>query len=583
MGGLEPVPDHDVASVRRRSERDDAVADVTERRQEAREPSPVLVSSPTSVAEFAEVLVDEVVGDARRHRIGVAGGERRQIPLDDLGTTVHLRDGPGVDLWSNDVVAHDDADDDADDGARGASPWERDDWVPDSAVPDATVFGADRARIPGSSRAASVGGAPGEPPPEAFADPEDDERRSSSTFARKAIAAGIVIALVVGSAGALLRSGDDSETPSPEGTAPPADESPATTEVPAMTTAPSTTQVVTLEAAGVAAAAGGDTGALPAFEVGRIPSWAERSILVPEPLGAIAPTEVIALSQSDVLSVTEFPTGRSRSIDVAGLGPGLQLAVGDGTIVVFNSTNVMQIRDGEPVVVSSVPDGIIFLEPWTGTDQFIVTTPATGPSTPEQELVLRADGSLVALDERLAEEVRFWSRSFSPAGDTLLTRPGGVYAVAPDGVARRISTGDLLATGDAHWAIEECDESLRCAYSVIAWDTGAVTPGVLDVIESFGFIDPATRISPDGKSIVYRSDTDGSGQRRLLDVATGETFDAGRINQLRYSDAWATDSSGIFISDRVVEFIDRRSRLRTPIDDLGRVRAVATGPFSSFG
>lgn len=490
-------------------------------------------------------------------------------------------------------MAADDADDDADKGAdaganRGAdraSPWERDDWVPDSAVPDAAVFGA--GRRPGSQRAVNAGGVPGEPPPEAFADPDADERRSSGTFARKAIAAGIVIALVVGSAGALLRDGGDSESPSPERTTPPAGESPATTEVPAPTTAPttapSTTQVVTLEAAGVAAAAGDDGTALPTFEVGQVPSWAERTIVVPEPLGTIAATEVIALSRSDVLSVTEFPTGRSRSIDVSRLGPGLQLAVGDGTIALFNSTDVMQIRDQEPVVVSSVPDGIIFLESWTGTDQFIVTTPATGPRAPELELVLRADGSLVPLDARLADEVRFWSRSFSPAGDTLVTRPGGVYAIGPDGEARRISTGDLLAIGDTHWAIEECDASLRCAYSVIAWDTGEVRPGELDVIESFGFIDPATRISPDGRSIVYRSDTDGSGQRRLLDVATGDTFDAGRINQLRYSDSWAADSSGIFISDGLVEFVDRESKRRTPLDDLGRVRAVATGPFASVG
>ena len=193
---------------------------------------------------------------------------------------------------------------------------------------------------------------------------------------------------------------------------------------------------------------------------------------------------------------------------------------------------------------------------------------------------MRPDGSLELLDNRFTTETSFFSRVFSPFGDALFTAPGGVYAVGPDGDARRISTGRLLATGSRHWAIEECDEALRCAYSIIEWDTGTVTPGVLDPIDGFGFLDPSTRISPDGRSIVYRADSDGSGRRQILDVATGASVQAGRINQLVYPDSWATDSSGVFFVDQLLQFVDRTNGTVTEIEGLDRVRTVAVGDFA---
>ena len=190
----------------------------------------------------------------------------------------------------------------------------------------------------------------------------------------------------------------------------------------------------------------------------------------------------------------------------------------------------------------------------------------------------RTDGSVEMLDNPFVDETSFFSRVFSPLGDALFTAPGGVYAVGADGAARRISPGRLLATGSRHWAIEECDETLRCAYSIIEWDSGTVTSGVLDVIDQFGFIDPSTHISPDGRSIAYRGDTDGSGRRRILDVATGDSVQAGRINQVVYPDSWAADSSGVFFTDRFLQFVDRVNGTVTAIEDLDRIRTVATRP-----
>ena len=109
-------------------------------------------------------------------------------------------------MWSNDAVA-----DDPDD----ASPWTRDDWVPDSAVPDDNVFGV---------RSRSTVGPPSavEPPPEDFDAPASDARTPGSTAIRRVVAAGVVIALLVGSAGALLRDDGSPET-APDSSAAPAD------------------------------------------------------------------------------------------------------------------------------------------------------------------------------------------------------------------------------------------------------------------------------------------------------------------------------------------------------------------------
>ena len=470
-------------------------------------------------------------------------------------------------MWSNDAVA-----DDSDD----ASPWMRDDWVPDSAVPDENVFGVKQRSTLGEP-------SPAEPPPEAFDDPDDDDRTPGSSAIRRVVAGAVIIALLVGSAGALLRNDDEPEI-EPEPSSTRADN---VTSVPAAATPdtipPTSANLVTvpvLPASGDPATPADLALVAPPFVVGDLPPWAERTITVPEPLAAMAPTEVVTLSRTGVLSVTEFPSGRTRSIDVSAVGADPQLAFGDAAIVVFDSTTLLQIRDGETVVESELRDGIIFVQSWTGTGNFIVTTPTTGPRAPEQDWLLRSDGSLELLDNRFVAETSFFSRVFSPFGDALFTAPGGVYAVDAADDARRISTGTLLATGSRHWAIEECDEELRCAYSIVEWDSGAVTPGVLDSIDGFGLLDPSTRISPDGRSIAYRGDTDGSGRRQILDTATGESILAGRINQLTYPDSWASDSSGLFFADGFLQFAERTIGTVTQIEDLDRIRSVATGTFS---
>lgn len=484
-------------------------------------------------------------------------------------------------MWSNDAVADDDPDEE--------SPWTRDDWVPDSTVPDAGMFGGGSRRPDGPARDATSGGAVREPPPEDFDDEGVHGGSSRSTLGRKVVAGAIVLALLIGSAGALLRDGgapdDRAPTTTPTTTTTSTtsadDRPPVTLEAIRPVNPPTTVLAATAPSSGSAGDVVEIADEIPPVVVGEPPVWAERTIPVPETMATVGPTEVITLSQSGIVNVTEFPSGRTRSVDVSAIGAQLQLAVGDGTIVVFDSTTLVQIRDGEPVVETPLLDGIIFVQPWMGTGTFIATAPAIGSEAPQQEWVLRPDGTLELLDNPFVDEGAFFSRMFSPDGDALVSAPGGVYAIDPTGAARRISSGTLVATGARHWAVEECDDTLRCAYSVVEWETGAVTPGALEVIDDFGFIDPATHISPDGRSITYRAESsDGTGGRRILDVATGNSLEAGRINQFVYPDSWAMDSSGVFITDRLLRFVDRTTGAITEIDGLDSIRSVATGAFS---
>jgi hypothetical protein len=492
-------------------------------------------------------------------------------------------------MWSNELVADEDPND--------VSPWLRDDWISDSTVPDRMVAST-------SARGTAGGEQPGGSDPYAEPSPDDfddrhagvSSRSSRSLLGRRIVAGAIIAALLIGSAAALFDTTGDSRgdpsgdtdgapitTTEPEQPVTPATITPATiapatiapvTSTPVTSTPDSTTDSTTDTADRADTADTADP--IPSAVVGEVPVWAQRVIGVPANLASMASTELITLTQSGIVHVTEFPSGSTRSLDVSDMGAQAQLVVGDRTILVFNSNELLVIRDEEPVVASSLDDGIIFVQPWTGTGSFVVTAPAIGPDRSERDWVLRADGTLESLDNRAIADAPFFSRLFSPQGDALVTTSGGVYAIDPSGATRRISPGSLIAIGQRHWAVEECDEALRCEYSIIEWDTGVATTGVLDRIDRFGFIDPATHMSPDGRSIIFRGDRDGSGRREILDVASGTTIEAGRMNELVYADSWAADSSGVFVTDRSVQFIDRDTGVVTEIDGLDRPRTVAT-------
>ena len=471
----------------------------------------------------------------------------------------------------------------ADDEPDDVSPWLNDDWVPKSAVPDMDVFAsAGRARSDAEGRDSSVAPHPSRPVDRGPGNSGGGGGGGASAPVRSAgrtlaIGAGLAI-VVIAAAVMLLRGGSDGST---EATASTLDggsrpvANTLTTSGPEPTT-PVPTTVRTLSNTVAPPGPGGFVVMVPPVEIGQPPTWGESTIVVPDQLAAMTPTEVVTLSPSGVLMLSDFPSGRTRSVDVSGMGSIANLAVNQGTIVVAGPRELVMIRDGEPVISSTLSDGVIFVQPWPGTDSFIVTSPRTGPTTAEQDWVLAPDGGLALLDPALAEVGLGFGRAFAPNGDLLVTQPGGVYAISVDGTARRISTGDLVATGENHYAIEECDEVLRCAYSVVSWETGEVFRGQLDAVTRYGFVDPATRISPDGRTILFRDDSAGEGLRGFLDVESGRVATAGRVNQIVYVDSWAADSSGAFFGDGTLQFIDRESGATIEVEGAGSVRAVAT-------
>ena len=309
--------------------------------------------------------------------------------------------------------------------------------------------------------------------------------------------------------------------------------------------------------------------------VGEGPVWNTWAVDVPAPLDAVAETtEVVAFGADGVLYRIAFPSGQVRAMRMSGWDPGAQAVVGEEAIVVFTSTDLSIIRDDEPIVRVPMRGGVIFVEAWPGTNQFIVTTPS--PAGGEQQLTLGLDGTLAPLDSDSVGGSTFWARSFLPDGRVAVNRPGGVYAVGVDQPATRLSDGDLLATGAAHYAVEECDEALRCATFVIEAATGERTEAMLDALSNDSVsVDPTTRTSPDGRTIAFADR--GTGIRRFLDAATGVTLDIGRVNEMLYPESWASDSSGVFSEESgSILFYQRDTGGRVAIDGVDAIASAAT-------
>ena len=278
--------------------------------------------------------------------------------------------------------------------------------------------------------------------------------------------------------------------------------------------------------------------------VGVGPVWNTWSLDVSAPLDAVTEaTEVVAFGADGILYRIAIPSGQVRAMRMSGWDSSAQAVVGEEAIVVFTSTDVSIVRNDEPIVRVPMRDGVIFVEAWTGTDRFIVTTPS--PAGGEQQLILELDGTLAPLDSDAVDGSVFWARSFLPDGRVAVNRPGGVYAVGVDQPATRLSDGDLLATGAAHYAVEECDEALRCGTFVIEAATGERTEAMLTALsDDSAFVDPSTRTSPDGRTIVFADRN--TGIRQFLDAATGVTLDIGRVDEVLHPESWASDSSGVF-------------------------------------
>ena len=150
----------------------------------------------------------------------------------------------------------------------------------------------------------------------------------------------------------------------------------------------------------------------------------------------------------------------------------------------------------------------------------------------------------------------------------------GTYRLLDDGFDR-LSTGYVVAAGDNHALVQECDEGLDCNRVLIDFATGerSTIADLPDDLPFDGFSE--SLISPDGRWLV----TNG-GFGRLLEIATGEVFELGPdsrfVQPLTFTPdgayAVAVRSQGLLVLN--LQTGESRS---VPSDDLGSIddRSVA--------
>ena len=260
------------------------------------------------------------------------------------------------------------------------------------------------------------------------------------------------------------------------------------------------------------------------------------------------------------------------------------IAVGDSSVLLYASdgwfTKLVHIGEpGGPMVDVDVVDGIGDAVAVPGTDQFIVQPNAHEPlDDMPPRLTVYPFGTTRAVASGPLAVRALWSVRFLPStGDMLIPEAGGVYVVdAAGGAVRRVSDGDLVAVGENHFLVRECDATLVCGHVRVDAGSGErVAFGSLD-----GLVGDAV-LAPDGSSVTY-VDWEGTPPTiRLVDLVTGDDAEVGRVDHsgFNYRAVWAADSSGMFLGQQGdLVFFDRETEQRIPVfpaADLGVVMALA--------
>ncbi len=485
------------------------------------------------------------------------------------------------------------------------SPWARDDWTGTESPRLDSLTSPGRPAVERRDDATSRDGAgpaagPSEPAVEriavgdrvdADATPPPAEIAGERRMPRRAlIAAAVVTALAGAMAFSVLRDdgadgGLDAGTP---GSTPVATISGADLRAPTTTLDPVTEELAAREAARTRAAeaereaaearVGAAGGITPELAVpGEAPAWTEWSIEVPEALATITvDTEVVMVTTAGVVHRLELPSGRVRSLIVPEPNRfDWKLALGEREIVLYENRDIVVLRDDRPVQELAVPESLLFLQHWPTTSSYIATS-TPSPALEAERVLFDVDtGADRPLTPEVARALPFGAAGILTTGDLLVDRPGGTYAIGPDQQPRRIDDGRLRAVGRNHYAVETCNEALRCAQFVIDARSGERVPANLAGIDPIGLVDPSAHLSPDGRRIVLTDSTRATGLRQILDVETGARFDVGRLEVIYSPDPWSADGSGIFTeAERTLRFQRADTAESTQLEDFGAVAEV---------
>jgi hypothetical protein len=416
-----------------------------------------------------------------------------------------------------------------------------DDWAPE--FEPVSTIGADGGPVPG--------------------------RRRASTR----VVFGFVVAgsLIAAAATAAFLAGDDEGTSRPRATTAVTDTSVADVPAP-VTPAPATT----VSPAWSVVELGVDSPAVPEITEG---SWVEWSI---EPPGVLAElrrsTEVAVLTADGRLHLIRLPSGDVRSTVVTDVASDGSMALSRDAVAVARFNGLVLLTPTASVAASIRPAEVPDVVSRGDTGEFVVSGGRSSATEPEQRWIVDPAGAVTDVTGGALSEFDPWETRFLASGEFVATGPAGVVAVEVDGTARTLSPGRLVAAGRHHVAVRRCDPSSGCTYHVIDAATGATRPAPLAELDTYRYWDTAARVSPDGRFVLYADWRRVDPSWRLVDLEAASATDLGPLGAIRLADAWAPDSSGVFL-------IEGEHLVFHPVDGpaaaivgLGPIRTVATRP-----
>jgi hypothetical protein len=302
--------------------------------------------------------------------------------------------------------------------------------------------------------------------------------------------------------------------------------------------------------------------------------WIAWSIPVPQPLAELAPASAVVASTTDgVLHRFEFPSGRVSSYSLSPSVVTGQLAVAGDSVAVPVAGGVVIVRsDGSSTVWNADTDRVPRVA--TFGSRFMVTV--AGDDATERQWSLGPDGTATELTDGPFASFPVWDQRFTSAGE-LLADDGDdeVVVVDPERGVRSIDRGRLAAAGSHHYVTRTCAAG-GCDYTLVDLATGQRTIAPLGVLDAYRYFDTSIRTSPDGRYVQYADWRRERPVSRIVDLSDGVTIDAGDLGDVRAPDAWAADSSGVFVAGDdglVFRSVDGRVAV---VDGLGPLRSVAT-------
>ncbi len=300
----------------------------------------------------------------------------------------------------------------------------------------------------------------------------------------------------------------------------------------------------------------------------------------------VVPTQLVVLNGAGGIHVIDIPTGAMRSIET-GIGrSNLAMVVGDRAIAVtsYDDGSLVVVDPEGGVADVELAGGAGQMTARPGTNDFVVIPNNWSGNQQPPHLLVAADGTASEITDGPLAGYDMWTTRYLPAtGEAVVDDSGGTYGIDALGTVRRISTGDVVAVGDNHVLVRECDETLVCAHVRVDAVSGERQPAIVpDLEQSFRGFDPTIGVSPDGSMMTYLDWASGPQERRLvrLDTGTSEEIDSNDRFGYGSNAGWAADSSGIFvIDDRRLVFHDTTTGARfevAPGLDVGTIIAVAS-------